>query len=711
MANGFFGTYYQQGQNPVFCYRSAETVYEEQLYNGSLVACGWNAAGYPLNVLSGFPSRLERKKFNEPFAFNVEVDGVSLDFGLEFVDFSTEKTENSETATLILQSKFKPVRIKVITVIDGTAMFTRRLEIENLSDKYMNISRLSIIGGGVETLDKGRLGYDDKIDEIYSVGYFDSDKWGKEGMFGWHKVLPGVTSIDTRFGRDRFRHPLVFIRNNLMGTILFAQLGWSGGCRFTLDYNAQPDNDSHLSFKAEITSHNPMYALAPNECFSTPEVHIGMVSGGLDDAVNQMHSHVRKSVLNLPEADGKAALVGAGMGAEHDMGVESTKVFIDNFAELGAEVFIVDAGWVCPPEKQTQWGEYNGLNVPDVDRYPNGIGEIVDYCHQKRMKFGLWVDIESLGDLCDERKEHPDWLANNVFGEQARHFLDFTVPEAAKWAEDELARIITEYKLDLLRVDYNTDYTEYFNMRDTGCGYPECLNLRHFNAVYKMYQNLKKRFPNVIFENCAGGGGRTDLGIMKSFNHTWVSDCQCAPESVLITNGMTMALPPEKVDRLFAGMGCHRFGSLGIQMRNTMLTHMTLNVIAPFDTVMNVQQADFVKHSVKVYKEFIRPFLAESKVWHHTPDTADAKKTGICALEISAPDKSRGAAAVFALVNPSDKSFTFKAKGADKSKNYVVYLDNGGESFTVTGKELCMNGIEIDISSALSSELILYKEI
>ena len=79
--------------------------------------------------------------------------------------------------------------------------------------------------------------------------------------------------------------------------------------------------------------------------------------------------------------------------------------------------------------------------------------------------------------------------------------------------------------------------------------------------------------------------------------------------------------------------------------------------------------------------------------------------------EISAPDKSRGAAAVFALVNPSEKSFTFKAKGADKSKNYVVYLDNGGESFTVTGKELCMNGVEVDISAALSSELILYKEI
>lgn len=708
MSKAYYATYYQQGQNPVFCYRSAYTVYEEQFYNGALIACGWNAAGYPLNVLSGFPSRLDKKRYTEPFAFNIEVDGVSLDFGLDFVDFCVDKTEESETATLVLESRVKPVRIKVITVLDGTAMFTRRLEIENLSDRYMNISRLSVISGGVETLDKGRLGYDDRLDEIYSAGYFDSDKWGKEGMFGWHKLLPGVTSIDTRFGRDRFRHPLVFLQNNLMGTTLFAQLGWSGGCRFTFDYNAQPDCDSHLAFKAEITSHNPMYVLAPKEVFVTPEVHIGMVSGGLDDAVNQMHSHVRKSVLTLPEADGKGALVGAGMGAEHDMGVESTKVFIDRFAELGAEVFIVDAGWVCPPGKQTCWGDFNGRNVPDEDRYPNGIGEIVDYCHEKGMKFGLWVDIESLGDYCDARKNHPDWLADNVFGEQARRFIDFTVPEAARWAEDELARIITEYRLDLLRVDYNTDYTEYFNMRDTGCGYPECLNLRHFNAVYRMYTNLKKRFPEVIFENCAGGGGRTDLGIMKAFNHTWVSDCQCAPESVLITNGMTMALPPERVDRLFAGMGCHRYGSLDLQMRNTMLTHMTLNVIAPYDAPMNTEQAEFVRHSVKIYKEFIRPFIAQSKVYHHTPDI---DKSSVCVLEIAAPDKSRGAAAVFALVNTGGKTVKFRAKGADKSKNYTVYFDNDGESFTVTGKELCLDGIEIDVSAALSSELILYKEI
>ena len=30
-----------------------------------------------------------------------------------------------------------------------------------------------------------------------------------------------------------------------------------------------------------------------------------------------------------------------------------------------------------------------------------------------------------------------------------------------------------------------------------------------------MFDRLHKQFPHVIFQNCAGGGGRLDLGIMQ----------------------------------------------------------------------------------------------------------------------------------------------------------------------------------------------------
>lgn len=703
----FRNIYYQSGKNPVFSFRSGLAVREESFLNGVLVSSGHNAAGYPLDVLSGFPSRLNPRDFAEPSAFNIEIDGQSIDYRLEFADFSINENENSTEGILILKSTVKPVILKIHTVLDGTQMLTRYIEISNTSDKPVCLSRLSVLSGGIEAFDRRMFAVSKNIDEIYSVGYFTSDQWGREGEFAWRKLLPDTLCVDTRFGRDRFRHPLIFIRNNITGVIYTCQTAWSGGCRFSVDYNTTEERSfTSLAFKAEITSHKPITVIGAGETFITPEVHFGIICGGLDDAVNDMNSHTRKSVLNLPEADPTACLVGAGMGAEHTMSVEDSKDFMRQFASLGAEVFIVDAGWQCPPDKQTEWGNFNGINIPDPERYPNGLGELSDYCRSLGMKFGLWVDIENAGRFSDINKNNPDWRGSDIFGNRSANYLDMSNPEVAAWAENELARIITEYKLDLLRVDHNISHRDYFAIRDTD-GIPECVSVKHINAVYKMYENLKKRFPDVIFENCAGGGARTDLGMMKNFNHTWVSDCQRAPHSVMITNGMTLALPPERVDRLFAGMGCHEHGSLDFHMRNTMLTHMTLNVIAPAGAQINGVQADFIRRSVDIYKNFIRDFLPESKIYHHTPEAAHKPEDG-CILEIASPDCRKGAIGIFSL-SDEKTDFTVVPKGINAGMNYKITLDNSGAEFTVSGYELMTNGVKIKIPSSLSSELILFE--
>lgn len=707
MNNRFTDIYYKSGENPVFCYRSGNMVYEETLYNGALLASGWNGAGYPLDVLTNFPSRLNKNDFTEPFAFNIELDGQSVDFCNEFVDFITEESAGTIRSTLILRSTIKPVHIKIHTVLDGTQMFSRYIEIENLSDSFINLSRLDIISGGIENIERDKMLPEDKTEDFYSLGYFDDDRWAREGEFRWHPLKAETTVIDTRFNRDRFRHPLCFIRNNVTGKIWSFQTGWCGGCRFTVDYNAHPaKSDTYLSFSAGITAHNPMYVIAPKESFVSPEVHAGLTYGDFDDAVNEMHEHIRRSVLNDPLIDSSVDLIGCGMGAEHDMSVETSKEFIDRFKDMGGELFIIDAGWECPPHREVEWGDFNGVNIPDKDRYPHGITEIADYCHEKGMKFGLWVDIESVGRFCDIPDSKPQWLACDVFGNRSQRFLDFTNPDVARWAEDELARLIEECKIDLLRVDYNTSYRDYFGIGKRASDRTECISVAHFNAVMKMYYNLKKRYPHVIFENCAGGGGRTDLGFMKAFHHTWVSDNQCAPRSITITNGMTMALPPERVDRLFAGMTCHEFGTLELQMRNTMLTHMSLNVIAPAGAKVNEKQLEFVKHSVSLYKDFIRPFIGKSKVYHHTPECDE-----MCIIELASPEKDRSVLGVFSLTCTRQREVVVKPKGTDASKQYRITLDNDRCSFVISGRELKMNGLNVYLPSSLSSELVLIEEI
>ena len=82
--------FYQPGDNPVFCYRTGLTVYEETLYRGVLVSSGYNGAGYPLNVLTNCPTRLDPHVFTEASVFRLEVEGCDICHGLVFVDFTTK---------------------------------------------------------------------------------------------------------------------------------------------------------------------------------------------------------------------------------------------------------------------------------------------------------------------------------------------------------------------------------------------------------------------------------------------------------------------------------------------------------------------------------------------------------------------------------------------------------------------------------------------
>ncbi|MGI6316840.1 MAG: alpha-galactosidase [Christensenellales bacterium] len=704
--------YYQPGEEPVFSYRSKLLVYEETFAENMIVSSGYNTAGFPLNVLSNYPTGIDRDRLREPSSFNLEINGRNVDNAWNFADFRDEETENGHRGIITLKNTAFKITAKVYTILDGTQMLSRYIAFTNHSDKPLSISRLSLIAGACESMEKAKIAKTGDPGGLYDWGYFDGDRWGREGEFNWHRVSPDSHSFEAKYGRDRFRHPAMFIRNNITGTMFFAQAAWTGGCRFSLDLNASAGGDSTLlSIRIELSGYKPLYVLMPGETLTTPEALFGMITGGLDEAVNEMHAHVRKSLLNRPEARGDALLVGCGMGPEHDMSVETSKAFMRQMQEMGGEVFIIDAGWQCPPGAEPRWYDDNGGNIPDPDRYPAGIGELREYAASLGMKFGMWMEPERVGKNTRVFREHPEWFPTRYRGGKNAGFIDLTIPEAAKWVEEEIARVIREYRLDLFRLDHN-GAPDYFCVGDVkGTGIGECKNIRLINAVYRMYGNLKKRFPEVIFENCASGGGRTDLGMIKAFNHTWVSDWQRLPRSVTITSGMTMVIPPERVDRLFAGMGSHEIGSLALNMRNAMLGHMTLNVISPATAEINSEAMDFVKRSVSVYKEFIRKFLPDCRIYHHTPEAYRALEEGYAATEIVSEDRSRAAIHAATLTAPNRQVYNVFPRGLDRSKTYKVTLDNSGEMFTVSGHVLMNDGLRLRIPAALMSELILIEEV
>lgn len=403
--------------------------------------------------------------------------------------------------------------------------------------------------------------------------------------------------------------------------------------------------------------------------------------------------------MNVP-----GGLIEAGMGAERVMDMTAVKHFADTAAMVGAEALIIDAEWYCPPGKEGEWFDRAGDWEYDRELYPNGIVEIRDYIHGKGLLFGMWLDAERIGKSSEMFALHPEWIAKLYHG-KVTSLIDMTNPEACAWAERQVEHLINDYKIDIFRLDYNiTSAMMNYCAADGSSGYA-----RYCEAVYAMYERLRRKYPHVVFENCAGGGGRTDLGLVKYFTHTWVTDWQVAPRSAAITNGMTLVLPPETVDRLVSGMESHTRSSLAFMTRHTLFGRPTVNDFNPIGSRFNREQIEFVRHSYEIYKEYVRPYACAGKIYHHTAECTGDQPQGVLILERSDAERTIGILGVFTLADAAPDEIKVYPRGIDLSKNYEVLFDNRREKVVLGGYSMVNDGIRISLCNSLSSELITYR--
>ncbi len=723
----------EDGGKKYFCYRSGLTVYEEVFSEGRLMAAGWNTAGYTLNVLEDFPSNLKDEAFFEPQAFDLEADGVSLSFDWEYVGFeeSEETLENGTEIThavITLKSTVKSVTAKIHTVLDGTAYLTRWIEAANDGQAPMNINLAVPMCGGIEIFKNYKDYMDGTPDpsKIYSLGYMDSAVWAHEGYFKWHDLPPISYSFGAKHTDGDFRNPFFMLRNNLLGTLMVGQLAWSGGYKFEFTLDADdPDNSQaavypKLSYKIMLDSPKPHIILGGGESFTMPSVHIAMMRDDFDGAINELHRHQRRSVFTMPPSRGVYGWIEGGMGPERTMDERAMRHFIDTISAVGGETFIIDAGWYCPAGTESkEWGKRAGDWHADTEKHPDKLKAIRDYAHEKGLLFGMWLDLERLGEESEMAKAHPEWISKRFArgAEKPTTQLNMAIPEASAWAEAELSRVIEEYGLDLFRLDYNV-CVDRIRCRYEGEHGTESNFVRYYQNAYAMYERLKKKFPNVVFENCAGGGMRTDIAFVRNFDHTWVSDHNEAPRSVAVTNGMTMVLPPERVDRLCSGMNCHKWGSIEFQVRNTIFGRPTTNDYNCVGSEFNPQQLETVKRTFDIYKKHIRPYIPESKIFHHTPELVNVKGTawgvadrphGTAIIERASGDGAHGVIGIFNLADAKENVHTVFPRGMDTARNYRVTFDNSGAVLRLSGAEMLQFGIRVSLSGSISSELVIYE--
>lgn len=687
-------------------YRTANLVFEEGLREGRWVALSYNASGYMMDANPiPAPTYMNWKLFPRPQSFMVNVDGQDLLSHWIYEGTDISRDEDSVSCVVSLRHSVRPVRVKILTLLDGTPVLQRSLEVENLGMAPAALAGLTVLSGGLQT-ERIPVHPDDNV---YRLGYFESSHSCDEGDFHWRELETGEHVIAGRYRRDRHRHPMFLLENRVTGEMFIGQFGFSGGYAFDFDYQRDRVIPGALSFEARVDAPAPLRMLDPGESVESPRMHLGCVFGGLDMAVNAMHEHVRKSVM-LPPTKGVTGWIETGIGPEYDMSRESTLYAIDLAAAYGSEVFFIDAAWYAPPRREDDWWKLCGNWRYDEERYPMGIREMRDAAHKKGLLFGMWMDAERVGPGSRIWQEREDMIADQYNGQKnVAGLLDLTSDAVCDWMKDNIEFLINEYGIEMFRLDYNVGQMECINVSERD-GYLENTWMRYYEHVYGMYDELRAEHPDVIFESCAGGGGRTDLGMVSRFTHTWVTDYQLHPNALRITNGLTMALPPEIVDRLVGGQAAYVTADFDMQMRNLLFARATIGGILPAGARANPNQMERIRKYTDLYKRFVRPMHKNMWIFHHTPELRETAAQGFGILEMAARDGSRGMIGVFQLANPQEKSCVVYPKGLDAGKTYQVTFDNDESVAILSGYELVRHGIRVQLDGALTSELIMYQE-
>jgi len=234
---------------------------------------------------------------------------------------------------------------------------------------------------------------------------------------------------------------------------------------------------------------------------------------------------------------------------------------------------------------------------------------------------------------------------------------------------------------------------------------------RHVDALYRIFDHLRKRFPNVIFQNCAGGGGRLDLGIMSRFHNTELTDWLRGPRDLKILNGMTWLLPPEILLLMFGTEFSDPAidGDLDFQLRKVMLSRPIFRGISPSLSEFNAVLKDDVKENVQLFKKTVRPIMANSRVYHHTPFALALDPAPWVVLEYATQDEPKAVASFFRTDVAVDPLFEFIPRGLDPARTYKVTFRNRKHTVDIAGAQLMLQGLPIRLEGNMISEMVLFE--
>ncbi|ABD99818.1 alpha-galactosidase [Ligilactobacillus salivarius] len=469
---------------------------------------------------------------------------------------ATYVEDESEATTLEINLYDELIQVTLClqyTIFENSAAIARSVKFSNNSDqKYQLKTALSL-----------NL---DLPDANYEWLQF-SGAWGRERHLHKTPLRPGIQAINSARGASsHMQNPFVILKR----PFTTEEQGEALGVSFVYSGNflaqAEVDEYSVTRLQIGIDPFQFSWCLKPNETFQTPEAILAYTSEGLNQLSQTFQKlYTTRLARGYWRDKERPILINNWEATYFDFTEEKLLSIAKKAKELGIELFVLDDGWFGERTKETA-----GLGdwYVNRNRLKNGISGLSRKIHDLGMMFGLWFEPEMVNKDSDLYRKHPDYIIEtpkrHASHGRKQYVLDFSRKEVVDNIYEQLVKILDEGEIDYIKWDMNRNITECYSIAYPPEQQGEIMH-RYILGVYDLYERLIERYPKILFESCASGGGRFDAGMLYYAPQAWTSDDSDAIERLKIQYGTSFGYPQSM-------MGAHVSASPNEQLgRNTPL--------------------------------------------------------------------------------------------------------------------------------------------
>lgn len=428
------------------------------------------------------------------------------------------------------------------------------------------------------------------------------------------------------------------------------------------------------------------WKLNSGDSFQTPEVIFSYTDNGFNALSQQLGAFYAQHLINPHFAhQERPILINNWEATFMDFTEDKLMPIVERAKELGIEMFVLDDGWFGHrDDDRSSLGDW----FVDEKKFNHGIAGFAKRVHDLDMKFGLWFEPEMISIDSKLYQTHPEWMIKTPGRGQTpgRHqfVLDMSRQEVVDYLFGLMSHIIQDAKLDYIKWDMNRNITEMY-----GADLPADQQLefshRYILGVYDLYDRLTKAFPDVLFESCASGGGRFDLGMMYYAPQAWCSDDTDAIERIKIQDGTSYGYTPSMWGAHVSAVPNDQVGRLtSIDTRAKVAYFGAFGYELDVTELSDEEQAT-IKQQVAFYKQYRKLFQFGTFYRLETPDTSD----NVYGWETVSPDKQTAIGMRYQILNGANPAYIrYYFKGLDPERHYTV--NDGSEVFS--GAELMNAG-------------------